>query len=126
MFWPSVDALLKSKELGVYILRLSCSQTVQPLLLEELLAMASPSARTDGPPLLSQPVAPPPPGVTPNLANPTSRANEIVIVTTIFTTLAMAFVMLRFYTRLFITRSLGYDDCKPTSFCLEQTLANCW
>lgn len=56
-------------------------------------------------------MAAPPPGVTPNLENPLSRAHNVIIVNAVFLTFATFFVMLRVYTRAFISRAWGSDDC---------------
>lgn len=58
------------------------------------------------------PLASPPPGVIPNYANPESRAYETIIVVTISLSLMFPFFLLRVYSRVFITRSIGWDDCK--------------
>jgi hypothetical protein len=58
------------------------------------------------------PVMPPPPGVTPNFTDPYSLARQCLAINTIFLALACVFVILRFYTRAWITRRVGWDDCK--------------
>ena len=55
---------------------------------------------------------PPPPGVVPDFVHPVSRAHQVIVVTVVFLTLAALMVMLRMYTRWFITRAVGYDDCE--------------
>ena len=61
---------------------------------------------------LNAAVEPPPPGVTSNFDNPESRAYETVIVFTIYLTIMMSIFLLRIYSKVFVTRSLGWDDCK--------------
>lgn len=58
----------------------------------------------------------PPPGVTPNFANPETNVLTTNVVGTIFTTITIILVMMRIYTRSRLTKSLGWDDCK-FSFC---------
>lgn len=57
-------------------------------------------------------IIPPPPGVASNFDNPESRAYETVIVFTIYLIFMMSIFLLRIYSNVFITRSLGWDDCK--------------
>ena len=56
--------------------------------------------------------APPPPGVVPNLKHPVSRASSVITINVIFLGFALAFVLMRVYTRTFLTRNIGADDCK--------------
>lgn len=58
------------------------------------------------------PAMPPPPGVTPNFVNPQNRTDVYVVVYTIFSSLVVLFVSLRFYAKIWITRSVGWDDCE--------------
>ena len=58
------------------------------------------------------PVMKPPPGMTSNFINPPSIGNTIIIVTVIFVTLMLGFVVVRIYTRGFLNRSFGLDDCE--------------
>lgn len=57
----------------------------------------------------------PPPGVASNFINPSSVANAIIIVQAVFLTLMLGFVTLRIYTKAFLIRSLGWDDCEYLS-----------
>lgn len=61
------------------------------------------------------PAMAPPPGVLPNLKDPESRAYESIVTTAVCVSLMMPFFMLRLYSRIFVTRSLGWDDCKIKS-----------
>ena len=54
----------------------------------------------------------PPPGVLPNFSNPVSRADSMRIVSSVSMAVAIGFVILRVYSRLWITRTFGKDDCK--------------
>ncbi|MCJ1465350.1 hypothetical protein MMC07_003968 [Pseudocyphellaria aurata] len=56
------------------------------------------------------PLGPPPPGVIPNFVNPESRAYETIITVTICLAFMMPFFLLRIYSRVFVTRSVGWDD----------------
>lgn len=58
------------------------------------------------------PAMAPPKGVIPNLIDPESRAYESIVTTAVCVSLMMPFFVLRLYSRLFVTRSLGWDDCK--------------
>ena len=57
-------------------------------------------------------LARPPPGVTPNFAHPESRGYRISITLIVCLVLCTGVVLLRLYTRYFITRMIGVDDCK--------------
>lgn len=64
------------------------------------------------------PLMKPPPGEVSNFINPPSIGNAIIIVQVVFLTLMLGFVALRIYTRGFLNRSLGWDDCKHfAEFC---------
>ena len=56
----------------------------------------------------------PPPGVEQNLVNPESTANTAIAVTVLFTILMFVFVCMRMYTKLFVSRAWGWDDCKSS------------
>lgn len=58
------------------------------------------------------PALKPPPGVIPNFVNPESNMQFLIVTTTCFTALAGLFVAFRMYTRLYINRSAGSDDCQ--------------
>lgn len=55
-------------------------------------------------------VASPPEGQTSNLVNPPSQANIPRIFTYITLPPMVVFLSLRFYTRIFVTRQVGFDD----------------
>ncbi|KAI9755494.1 MAG: hypothetical protein M1815_004907 [Lichina confinis] len=57
-----------------------------------------------------RPAKPPPPGVTSNFVDPVSRADIHAWVSIISPIVAGIFFLLRMYTRIFITRVLGWDD----------------
>jgi len=54
----------------------------------------------------------PPPGVTPNFANPTSLLKSHIAIHTVFLGLGTICLAMRLYTRKFIHRKLALDDCK--------------
>ena len=58
------------------------------------------------------PIAAPPPGVIPNYIDPPSRGWETILVVTVCLTLMVPFFLVRMYSRIFVTRSLGWDDCE--------------
>ncbi len=58
------------------------------------------------------PALPPPPGVTPNFVNPESRAGANIALHTTCLTLVTIFFAMRIYTRKFISRWIGWDDCR--------------
>lgn len=58
------------------------------------------------------PIGPPPsPDVIPNFDNPHSTAGVATAVIILFTILMLLFVIVRMYTKLFVSRSRGWDDC---------------
>lgn len=54
----------------------------------------------------------PPAGVTPNFIDPHSMGDTIIIVNVVFLGLMLGFVALRIYTKGFLSRSVGWDDCE--------------
>ncbi|KAI3401820.1 hypothetical protein diail_8198 [Diaporthe ilicicola] len=58
------------------------------------------------------PALAPPPGVLPNFNNPATRAPAARIVICITLSVMILFVSLRIYTKIFVTRLFGVDDCK--------------
>lgn len=57
------------------------------------------------------PAAPPPPGVTPNFDNPPSEEYEIYSISIAMCATATVVLLARLYTRTFILRATGLDDC---------------
>lgn len=53
-----------------------------------------------------------PHGVTSNLINPPSEGDVTIIVMVVFLVCTTPFVLIRMYTRRFITRRMWWDDCK--------------
>ena len=58
------------------------------------------------------PAAQPPPGVVPNLVNPHSDGNVLLIVGSILVAIMLSFAGLRFYVKAFVRREFKADDCK--------------
>lgn len=56
-------------------------------------------------------VVPPPPGVTVDLNKMEPQAEGFRVMTGILMGAATVFVVLRLYTRLFVIRGLGMEDC---------------
>ena len=54
----------------------------------------------------------PPPGVIPNFDDPYSRGETYTAVATALMVAMFIFVTCKVYTKLFIARKLGWDDCK--------------
>lgn len=54
----------------------------------------------------------PPPGETSNFKDPYSRGPDVIIASAICLALMLSMVILRFYTKLFIKRIWGLDDCR--------------
>lgn len=57
------------------------------------------------------PALTPPPGVTPNFENPENFFGTIIGTIVVCLTLTTFLAWTRIYTRLFITKSVGWDDC---------------
>ena len=57
------------------------------------------------------PLAPPPPGVTPNFTNPYNRTWEIHVTSAVCLTMTTLFVALRFYAKVFLIKQTTRDDC---------------
>ena len=58
--------------------------------------------------------ASPPLGVVPNFINPTNQLSVMSATWTICLSLATVAVWLRMYTKFFINKSHGYEDCEPS------------
>ncbi len=55
---------------------------------------------------------PAPPGVIPNYVNPPSIGYEITVVGVTTGAFALIAVIARLISKIFITKSIGWDDCK--------------
>ena len=62
--------------------------------------------------LLNGPAGTPPVGVIPNLDDPPNLDTYVILTITVCMTFATVAVLLRIYTKILITRSLAYEDCK--------------
>lgn len=58
------------------------------------------------------PALKPPPGVTPNFENPENFFGTIIGTIVVCLTLTTFLAWTRIYTRLFITKSISWDDCQ--------------
>ena len=74
-------------------------------------------------PLTQMPALAPPPGVKPNFTNPESQALMVVVTSIICLVLTPIISLLRFYTSLWIKKSLKADDSKGL-LCLILVYAN--
>ena len=68
----------------------------------------------EGADLSKIPALDPPPGITSNFLDPVNRANITVIPCAGIVAVMILFVFLRMYTKIYITHSTGWDDCKIT------------
>lgn len=57
----------------------------------------------------------PPPGVTPNFTNPQSQALMVIVTSIICLVLITIISLLRFYTNIWIKKSMNADDSTFTS-----------
>ena len=62
--------------------------------------------------LLDGPAGTPPVGVIPNFDNPSNLDTYLILTISACMTFATVAVLLRMYTKIFITRSLANEDCK--------------
>ena len=57
---------------------------------------------------------PPPPGDSANFVDPPTRTKSTIALHTVYLTVVTFCVVLRIYTRRFISHSLGWDDCETS------------
>ena len=62
--------------------------------------------------LLNGPAGVPPAGVTPNFNSPHNQAKPLYVVASLTLCFATLAVVIRIYTKHFLLRSTGYEDCK--------------
>jgi hypothetical protein len=55
---------------------------------------------------------PPPPGVVPNFDNPETLFPRVVTTHLVSVCLAFAFILIRLWTRYYVSRSMWWDDCE--------------
>lgn len=53
----------------------------------------------------------PPSGITPNFDKPNTRGIAFIVVCLLLFTISTIFCGMRVYTKAFITRAVGWDDC---------------
>ena len=56
------------------------------------------------------PALAPPHGVVPNFIDPESRAPGVIMALGIITAIMLIFVILRMYTKSFVTKAIGWED----------------
>ena len=57
------------------------------------------------------PLAPAPPGVTPNFVNPGNRTWEVYVTSAVCLAVTTLLVALRFYAKIFVIKQMTRDDC---------------
>lgn len=62
------------------------------------------------------PALDPPPGILSNFTNSANRANLTIIPCAGIVAITILFVFLRMYTKLYVTNSTGWDDCRHVHF----------
>lgn len=62
--------------------------------------------------LLNGPAGPPPPGLRPNFDDPANLNGLVFMTLTLCLVFATSAILMRTYTKLFLIRSWGYEDCK--------------
>ena len=62
--------------------------------------------------LLNGPAEKPPPGVLPNFNDPSNLDTAFIITLTFCITFATLAFLLRIYTKIFLIRSVAYEDCE--------------
>ena len=62
--------------------------------------------------MLNGPAEAPPPGVTPNFHDPSSISNYSILVLVLGLTFSTLAILLRTYTKIFLTRTRECEDCK--------------
>ena len=74
--------------------------------------MSNPLANFTSEQLAMTPAGMPPPGVVPNLVNPSTRAPILLIVGSILMTFMLIIASMRFITKIYIVRHTTWDDCE--------------
>lgn len=69
-------------------------------------------------------IVPPPPGVTPNFVDPYSRQHQLINASVIGLVLVLLVFAIRMWTRGFLMRSLGQDDCESSLIGLRQVASS--
>ena len=79
--------------------------------------------------LYNVPAATPPPGIVPNFIDPVdTRRLPLLTINSLFLSLMLITVIVRFYSRIFLIRSLGWDDCRLSPLgqaCLTRDIDMC-
>lgn len=64
--------------------------------------------------LLSGPAGKPPAGIVTNFEDPPNLSTFLIVTVVLTEAAGSLAVLLRMYTKLFITRSIAYEDCKAS------------
>ncbi len=67
---------------------------------------------------------PPPPGITPNFTNPYSIAEGLIAVGILCLTLTSLTTAMRIYTKLYIIKVHGWEDCRWKSIQYDMDICN--
>lgn len=62
--------------------------------------------------LTGMPAAEPPPGIDANFVDPENRGPAYIAVSAVCMALALSFVLVRLWTRLFVLKNPWWDDCE--------------
>ena len=62
--------------------------------------------------LQNYPALPPPPGVKSNFDNPVTQDAALIKVNAVFIALMLPMIVIRIYSKAFISHTLWWDDCK--------------
>ena len=73
--------------------------------------------------LLNGPAGTPPPGLLPNFQDPPNLNSALIFTVTICMAVATVVVVMRMYTKLFLIRSVAYEDCELLNTPQSQHLA---
>jgi len=63
--------------------------------------------------LANAPAGVPPPGIQPNLENPPSKDQQMLVLNGIFLPLMLIAVTMRLVVKARFVKQFGWDDCKP-------------
>ena len=67
--------------------------------------------------MLNAPAGRPPAGVTPDFDSPPTLFNYLILLAVLCAFVTILVVPMRFYTKLFLIRSVAYEDCKVFRIC---------
>ncbi len=67
------------------------------------------------------PAAAPPPGMVSNFSDPKTLSTSLIVLNAIFLSIMLIVVGARLYSRAFLSRAIGWDDCKCRWMLLSST-----